>query len=174
MAEPERFTLDAPDDAPVLSEAERLRLRRALGRWPTGVAIATCGRLEGPKAGLTINSFASVSLEPPLVLWSLAKTASVTPAFLEAPHFAINVLEAGQEALARRFAEVEDRFAGIALEPGIAELPLIPGAIAVFECRREAVHPGGDHWILVGRVLRVTTRPGRALAFHQGMFRELA
>lgn len=173
MAQAERFTFDAAIDAPELTETDRLKLRRALGRWPTGVAIATCGRVAGPKAGLTINSFASVSLEPPLVLWSLAKAASVAPAFLDAPHFSVNVLEAGQEALARRFAEVEDRFAGLTLEPGIADLPLIPGAIAVFECRREAVHPGGDHWILVGRVLRVTTRPGRALAFHQGMFREL-
>ena len=169
----ERFTLGrAQPDAHSAAQAHR-RLRRALGRWPTGVAIATCGRVDGEMAGLTINSFASVSLEPPLVLWSLARAASVAPAFRDAPFFAINVLEAGQEALARRFAEREDRFAGLALEEGLESLPLIPGAIAVFECRRAAVHPGGDHWILLGEVLRVTTRPGRALAFHEGMFREL-
>ncbi len=169
----ERFTLGQAQQEGRSAEWERRQLRRALGRWPTGVAIATCGRVGNEMAGLTINSFASVSLDPPLILWSLAKAASVAPIFEAAPVFAINVLEAGQEALARRFAEREDRFAGLALEEGLESLPLIPGAIAVFECRRVAVHPGGDHWILLGEVLRVTTRPGRALAFHEGMFREL-
>ncbi|RMF70299.1 MAG: flavin reductase [Alphaproteobacteria bacterium] len=169
----ERFTLGQAQQSGCPDEPEHRRLRRALGRWPTGVAIATCGRVGEQMAGLTINSFASVSLDPPLVLWSLARTASVAPAFKAAPFFAINVLEAGQEALARRFAEREDRFAGLPLERGLEDLPLIPEAIAVFECRRTAVHPGGDHWILLGEVMRVTTRPGRALAFHEGMFREL-
>ncbi len=173
MAQMERFTLERGRQEEQSAEWQRRQLRRALGRWPTGVAIATCGRVGGEMAGLTINSFASVSLDPPLILWSLAKTASVAAAFTQAPFFAINVLKAGQEALARRFAEREDRFAGLTPEKGIESLPLIPDAIALFECRRAAVHAGGDHWILLGEVLRVTTRPGRALAFHEGMFREL-
>lgn len=176
----ERRYLFAPADheeeavrLPVGEERHRL-LRHALGRWPTGVAIVTCGRLDARPAGLTVNSFASVSLNPPLVLWSIAETASVLPAFLDSPYFAVNVLEASQEPLARRFAEEKERFAGAPLRAGRHGLPIVEGAIAVFECQREAVHPGGDHRILLGRVEQLVTRPGRALAFHEGMFRELA
>lgn len=158
------------EPAPGLSvDHDRRAFRDALGRWPTGVAVAMTRDGGGAPVGITINSFASVSLEPPLVLWSIERTAGTAPAFLAAGHFSVNVLAAGQEPLARRFAMASDT-GGLALGMAGCGAPLLDDALARFACRQESVYDGGDHAILVGRVLEFTMRPGAPLAFHEGRF----
>ncbi|MGK2286951.1 flavin reductase family protein [Pedomonas sp. V897] len=143
--------------------------RTALGRYPTGVAVVTALDAAGRPVGMTINSFASVSLEPPLVLWSVQRTTPSSEAFRKAPRFAICVLAADQEDMALRFARTdENKFRDLTVETGLGGLPLIPGALATFECRTWAVYPGGDHEILVGEVEQLSTRPGAPLGFHGG------
>jgi flavin reductase (DIM6/NTAB) family NADH-FMN oxidoreductase RutF len=145
--------------------------RDALGSYPTGVALVTV--LEGGKArALTINSFASVSLEPPLVLWSLDRASERYAQFSAAPRFAINVLGADQEALALSCARLDDlELAGGEWTEGNTGVPLVTGAIARFECTLDAVHEGGDHIIIVGRVAGFDQpRRAPALVFHRSVF----
>lgn len=145
------------------------RFRTALGRFATGVTVITTLSERGP-LGITANSFASLSLDPPLVLWSPARASRRFSAFVECSHMAVHVLAAEQAGLAQHFA----RRAATAAVPGVSEgiggVPLLPGVLTRLECTVEAVHPGGDHAIVVGRVLRVATRPGRPLVFHEGGF----
>ena len=146
--------------------------RRALGRFPTGVTVVTTLSPDGCKVGLTANSFNSVSLDPPLVLWSLAKRAASLPVFLEAPHYAINVLSADQIRLSRQFAGTRaNRFAGVRCREGLGGIPLIEGCTAWFECHNVYQYDGGDHVILVGRVERFAHDDRPALAFHGGGYR---
>jgi len=150
---------------------DSLALRDALGQYATGVAIVTALDGAGQPAGLTVNSFASVSLEPPLVLWSLARTASCMPAFEGCSHFVVNVLAAEQRMLADRFATTGiDRFAGVAWTPGIGGAPLLADCCATFECRSETWHEGGDHLIFVGRVERFARADLPPLLFHSGRY----
>ena len=141
--------------------------RSALGGFPTGVCLVTTLAPDGRRAGLTANSFSSVSLDPPMVLWSLARTASSAPVFRDAEHFVINVLAAGDEALSShfarpgddKFAKYSDRFAGGVLK----------GAAATFECHSRHRYYGGDHIIVIGVVERYAYDAGRApLVFHRG------
>jgi flavin reductase (DIM6/NTAB) family NADH-FMN oxidoreductase RutF len=122
--------------------------------------------------GLTANSFNSVSLHPPLVLWSLASARMSLPAFRTGTHYAINVLAADQQALALRFASpLGDRWDGVAWRPGVAGAPLIEGAVAHFECFNRSRYAEGDHVIFVGQVEHCDHRPGAApLLFHGGRF----
>jgi flavin reductase (DIM6/NTAB) family NADH-FMN oxidoreductase RutF len=153
------------------SPLDRRAFRNALGHYATGVAIVTARDAAGQPVGMTINSFASVSLEPPLVLWSVQLDASGAETYRAAPHFAIHVLAADQEALARTFADTKaDRFADRPFEDGIGGVPLLPGSVTRFECRLWAVHPGGDHDIIVGEVLRMQSHPAATLGFHRGQF----
>jgi flavin reductase (DIM6/NTAB) family NADH-FMN oxidoreductase RutF/DNA-binding MarR family transcriptional regulator len=148
---------------------DRRAFRNALGRFPTGVTVVTTLTPDGAPIGLTANSFSSVSLDPPLVLWSLAKSASTLPIFLKAPHYAINVLAADQIALSRQFASVRgDRFKGVKCRLGLGGVPIIEGCTAWFECHNVARHEGGDHIILVGEVERFAEADRRSLAFHVG------
>lgn len=150
-------------------------LRTALGAYGTGVAIVTARGAGGQPVGMTINSFAAVSLDPPLVLWSVQSDTASAAAFREARHFALSILAADQEAVARQFARTDDdKFGGVASSPGLAGVPLIDGAVAHFECAAWACYPGGDHEIIVGRVNRFASRPGPALGFHRGRFTVLA
>ena len=120
---------------------------------------------------MTINSFSSVSLDPPLVLWSVQLSTASSLAFRTATRFAISVLAADQQDVALRFARTdENKFLDFPVETGLGGVPLIPGALATFECATWAVYPGGDHEIIVGKVEALTTRPGAALGFHQGRF----
>ena len=146
-------------------------LRDALAAYPTGVALVTVPAGDGPRA-MTVNSFASVSLDPPLILWSVAKDSERYQMFLEAEVFAVNVLGADQEALAAACAKDDDLIAaGAEVRAGSAGAPLVAGAIAWFECRREAVHAGGDHDIIVGRVTDFAEpQTGPALTFHRSAF----
>ena len=128
-------------------------LRQALGCFGTGVTIITALAPDGRKAGLTANSFASVSLNPPLVLWSLGVHSPSMPVFQEATHFAVNVLGAHQEALARQFARpAEDKFIGVDWTPGLGGAPVILDAVAQFQCRTADRYYGGDHVIFLGGV----------------------
>jgi flavin reductase (DIM6/NTAB) family NADH-FMN oxidoreductase RutF len=122
--------------------------------------------------GLTANSFNSVSLSPPLVLWSLARQSSSMPGFLSAQHYAINVLAADQRLLAERFARKGiDRFEGTPWRPGLTGAPVIEGAVAVFECSHRSQHDEGDHLIFVGQVEHCSRRVGaKPLVFHGGRF----
>lgn len=150
-------------------------LRDALGEFATGVAVVTARDAGGLPVGVTINSFASVSLEPPLVLWSLGLSSPSRAAFEACSHYAVNILAADQVEYSQRFSQPQaDRFAGIALEVGAGGTPLLPGCSAWFECRNEIRYPGGDHVILVGYV-EGFRREGKApLVFHGGRYRALA
>ena len=141
--------------------------RAALGRFATGVTVVTCQTELGP-LGITANSFASVSLDPPLVLWSPAKSSSRYPAFLEAEHFAVHVLESGQRDLCRQFTKSGLDFSGLEVTEGEGGAPVIAGCLAHFECRRFATHDAGDHTIILGQVAAATAREGQPLVFSSG------
>lgn len=146
--------------------------RAALGMFATGVTIVTARNAAGGAVGLTANSFNSVSLDPPLVLWSLSRSAGSMPAFEQGSHYAIHVLAADQRALAERFASrAVDRFAGLEFREGVGGAPVIDGAAAVFECFNRSRYEEGDHVIFVGEVERCAMRPEAApLLFHGGRF----
>ena len=146
--------------------------RAALGQFATGVTIVTACAADGRLLGLTANSFNSVSLAPPLVLWSLSGQSSSMPGFQTATHYAINVLAADQRLLGERFSRKGiDRFDGVAWRPGLTGAPVIDGAVAVFECRSRSQHVEGDHIIFVGEVEHCRRRVGAApLVFHGGRF----
>jgi 3-hydroxy-9,10-secoandrosta-1,3,5(10)-triene-9,17-dione monooxygenase reductase component len=149
-------------------------LRSALGRFATGVTIITCVGADGQRVGLTANSFNSLSLDPPLVLWSLRVGSPVFEAFESATHFAVNVLAASQVELSRRFAApVDDRFAEGHWSAGLGIAPVLAGCTAVFECRTHARLDGGDHRLYIGEVLRLVEQDVAPLLFHGGHYRML-
>ena len=150
-------------------------LRDALGCFATGVTIVTAFTAAGQPAGLTANSFTSVSLDPPLVLICVGKSASTLPALMAADRFAINVLHMGQQSTSNRFTRKDvDRFETVAWERGEFGPPLLTGSLANFECERHAVHEGGDHVMLVGKVLRARFEPHRdPLLYFRGKYRRL-
>lgn len=147
--------------------------RDALGRFATGVTVVTCATPEGPMA-IVANSFASVSLDPPLVLWSPARAGRRFPAFAAAQHFAIHVLSADQRALCDHCARNGQDFDGSGWAPSAEGTPLLPDCLARFECAMHAQHEGGDHLIIVGRVLRVSQRDGAPLLFASGQYGQFA
>ncbi len=140
--------------------------------FATGVTIVTARTPAGVLVGLTANSFNSVSLNPPLVLWSLAQSASSMAAFSTGSHYAINILAADQKALAERFASRrEDRWSGVAFTEGACGAPLLDGAAATFECFNRSRYEEGDHVIFVGEVERCSHHIGAApLLYHGGKF----
>jgi flavin reductase (DIM6/NTAB) family NADH-FMN oxidoreductase RutF len=146
--------------------------RHALGMFATGVTIVTARDVNGMRVGLTANSFNSVSLAPPLVLWSLSKHAGSMPAFTRGSHYAINILAADQRELAERFASKEpDRFAGVPFREGAGGALILEGSAAVFECFNRSQYEEGDHVIFVGEVERCTRREGaQPLIFHGGRY----
>jgi flavin reductase (DIM6/NTAB) family NADH-FMN oxidoreductase RutF len=160
------MTVTTPE--PVTGDRQRV-LRDVLGRYATGVTIVTTVH-DGQMAGLTVNSFSALSLEPPLVLWCLRRESASYRAFAAAGHFAVNVLAADQRDLAIRFAGRGERFQGTPVRPGRYGLPLLSGTVAVLVCRRERLIPAGDHAILVGAVLDHELRTGLALLFLDGEY----
>ena len=146
--------------------------RSALGMFATGVTIVTARTADGAVIGLTANSFNSVSLDPPLVLWSLAQAAGSLPVFRAGSHYAINILAKSQKALAERFAmKGADRWQGVEFVDGIGGAPLLQGAAATFECFNRSRYEEGDHVIFVGEVERCSWRHGASpLLFHGGQF----
>ena len=150
---------------------EARTLRDALGHFATGVTVVTTLGPDGERIGVTVNSFAALSLDPPLVLWSLAKRSWSLPAFQAASHFAIHVLAHDQQALSDRFAKAgHDKFAGVEVGQGLGGVPLLPGGSALFQCSVEHRYDGGDHIILVGRVEHLTTRSTAPLLFYRGRY----
>jgi len=144
-------------------------LRRALAGFPTGVTVITARTADGQTAGVTVNSFCSVSLAPPLLLWCLSKAAPSRSVFTEASHFAIHVLAADQQHLSQRFSRpAADKFAELDFNEGLGRAPLIAGAVATFECRLVRQHEGGDHLILIGEVERYAYSNRHPLLFHGG------
>ena len=130
--------------------------KTAMGRFLTGVTVVSCIKEDGNPYGLTVNSFASVSLNPRLVLWSLIKNNSSADDFAKADSFSIAILSKGQADICQRFAsEHEDRFAGIAWHKGTTGAPVIEEALSVLECRPWAQYDGGDHIIHVGEVVHI-------------------
>lgn len=166
--------MNEPTEQARPAEFDQRDLRRAFGMFPTGVTIVTTRHPEGHPIGLTCNSFSSVSLTPPLILWSLSIYSPNLQAFLQAPYFAVNILANDQEPLSRRFASrIADRFEGIDWSEGEGSTPLIGGAAAQIQCRNEARHYSGDHVILIGQVVRYLYRDVEPLVFSRGAYRAL-
>ncbi len=152
--------------------------RAALGQFATGVTVITTRTDSGQLIGITASSFNSVSLDPPLVLWSLATKSTSMPVFRTNSHYVVNVLAASQLDLCRRFATLKgDRFAGVSHAAGDSGMPVLDGAIAWFECHNRSRYDEGDHVIFVGEVERCGVRGPDAsappLVFHGGNFHSL-
>ncbi|WP_315927376.1 flavin reductase [Mesorhizobium sp. SP-1A] len=152
------------------NEFDQRAFRHCLGQFGTGVTVITT-QTSGRRFGVTANSFAAVSLDPPLVLWSIKRTSRSFEAFQTADHFAINILGSNQIDISQSFSSQEDdKFAGVDWSPGKTGMPLIAGSIGTLECKIETRHEGGDHIIIVGRVLHFERNPGDALLFSQGRY----
>ncbi len=148
---------DQPTRREYRSGHDSRTLRDALGCFATGVTVVTCLGPDGTPAGLTVNSFTSVSLDPPLLLVCIAKQAASSAALTSASHFAVNVLQTGQQPASIRFStRDEDRFGTTPWSCGEAGAPILAESVGVFECERYAVHDGGDHHILIGRVVKAS------------------
>jgi flavin reductase (DIM6/NTAB) family NADH-FMN oxidoreductase RutF len=150
----------------------RREFRKTLGQFATGVTVVTT---LGPKAehvGMTVSSFNSLSLDPPLILWSIAKTTATFGCFQLQDAFAVNVMAAEQEAWSRQMAQsATDKFKGVDIRLGLRGVPLIEGCVAHMECDVWARYPGGDHDIIVGHVRRMSNTGKAPLLFHDGAFR---
>ncbi|MES3001815.1 MAG: flavin reductase [Pseudomonadota bacterium] len=155
---------------PPSTSVEGRALRDAFGSFATGVTIVTTSGPQGD-IGLTANSFSSVSLDPPMVLWSLAKTSTSADAFRSNAHFAVHILSADQEALSARFATKGiDRFGGLELDRGPGGVPMLPDCMARFTCKLAYQYEGGDHVIFVGEILDFRHSASKPLVFHGGRY----
>lgn len=143
--------------------------RDALGRFTTGVTVITANSEDGP-LGIAANSFASVSLEPPLVLWSIAKSSKRYAYFTKCAHFVIHVLHENQDALANGFARDKHAFEGLTWHKNANDAPVIEPALAHFECHLHALHDAGDHTIIVGHVDHASHGMGKGLCFGAGKY----
>jgi flavin reductase (DIM6/NTAB) family NADH-FMN oxidoreductase RutF len=157
------------------SGSDARTLRDALGCFATGVTIITATGPDGVPIGLTANSFTSVSLDPPLLLVCIANNANSAEVLKSSDHFAVNVLQIGQQLTSNRFASKgDDRFAETSWTNGETGSPLLDGSLSIFECAKHAIHDGGDHFILVGHVLKASFEPHRdPLLYFRGKYRLL-
>jgi flavin reductase (DIM6/NTAB) family NADH-FMN oxidoreductase RutF/DNA-binding IclR family transcriptional regulator len=150
---------------------DKRELRTVLGTFVTGVTVVTTRAAEGKLYGVTANSFSSVSLDPPLVLWSQSVSSSSHPAFRDTDHFVVNILSDDQVHLSDHFAKSKaDKFVDVAYSDGIGGAPVLHGTAAHLECVKVATYPGGDHVVYLGRVERITQGGRRPLAFGQGRY----
>ena len=150
------------------------RLRQALGRFATGVTVVTTRGPSGRLEGVTVNSFAAVSLDPPLVLWSLRRDSAALQSFLESRVFTVNVLAADQQAVSRRFAATgRKNFTGLAYRIDDQGCPVIAGCLAAFECATDSTIEGGDHVVFIGAVKACEQRDGEPLVFSGGRYHGL-
>ena len=157
------MTLNEPDE-----------IRQAFGCYPTGVAVVTTVTPDGSRVGMTISSFNTVSLDPPLVLWNLANESCNYAAFSGAEHFAVHVLADHQGDLSARFATRSgDRFVGLECAGGVSGDPILPEFAACFQCTTEHRYAGGDHMIIVGRILDFEDRMLEPLIFHRSSYRRV-
>lgn len=163
------------EETPAREVIDGRALRDTLGRFATGVTIVTTRTGEGAPVGITANSFSSLSLDPPLILWSLALKSPNLPAFAEGRAFVVNILGHHQDALAMQFARPsDDKFDGVAHGDNAAGVPLLEGALARLECRVEFTRSAGDHLLIVGRVHAISAGEGEPLLFYQGGFQRLS
>src|ERR1700704_2200533 len=174
MTEAPKHPID-PDPASELASGSSLidprAFRHALGTYGTGVTVITAAGTDGKPYGLTCNSFASVSLNPPLVLWSLGMFSQGLSIFQNASHFAVNVLGASQRDLATKFAKAsEDKFAGVEWTPGLGNAPVLADSVANFQCRAANRYYGGDHIIFLGAVEAYAYNRQEPLLFARGGF----
>jgi flavin reductase (DIM6/NTAB) family NADH-FMN oxidoreductase RutF len=150
---------------------DKRELRNALGTFPTGVTVVTTRAPSGAFVGLTVNSFSSLSLDPPLVLWSLNDFSSSLVAFEQASHFAINILADDQSEISKRFASQRpDKFAGLEVSEGAGGCPLIDGSAAQFVCRRTGQQREGDHVLFIGRVEAMAYSAKAPLVYFRGQY----
>jgi flavin reductase (DIM6/NTAB) family NADH-FMN oxidoreductase RutF len=148
--------------------------RRTLGMFATGIAVITARATNGHLVGLTVNSFNSVSLNPPLIVWSLADTSSARATLETCEYYAVNVLSAGQEAVSNLFSsKFADRFSQVAWEPGLGGAPLLADCCAVFEVRNKIHRNEGDHLMFIGEVERCERSESDPLLFFNGKYRTL-
>lgn len=148
--------------------------RSLLGRFPSGVTVVTTKAADRSDQGMTVSAFCSVSLEPPLVLMCIEKTASVHEALTSAPAFVVNILSAKQEQIARRFSIVDiDRFEGIGFSRSRNGIVVLDDVLGVIECNRFALHDAGDHTIVVGKVETGRTESGAPLLYYRGGYAQL-
>jgi flavin reductase (DIM6/NTAB) family NADH-FMN oxidoreductase RutF len=160
-----------PIQNPVTTPFDSRHFRHALSQFATGVTVITTRTADGTMLGLTATSFNSVSLQPPLVLWSLGSSASSMGGFNDSTHYVINVLAADQSLLANRFASrIEDRFAGLELDFSATGQPVLRGAVAWFECSNRSRYPEGDHVIFVGEVTHCEVGSGAPLVYYGGAY----
>ncbi|MCV6546596.1 MAG: flavin reductase family protein [Cohaesibacter sp.] len=151
-----------------------MRLRKAMSQYATGIAVATTLDEDGLPHGLTINSFNSVSLDPPLVLWSLSHKSGNLEAFTQSGHFAINILSQQQKDISMRFATPDvDRFAGTDWQKGKLGSPVLSGVVASMDCKVEQMVEGGDHVIFIGRVVEANHTDSPPLLYHGGAYHSL-
>jgi flavin reductase (DIM6/NTAB) family NADH-FMN oxidoreductase RutF len=156
------------------SAIDPFQFRQLLGHFATGVSVLTLTTPEGRPLGMTANSLSSVSLSPPLISVCVDREAEMHPVILPASEFVVNVLASDQEALARRFSDKhEDRFDGVGYRLSPEGLVLLDGALAHFVCTREATYPGGDHTIVLGRVVGGTAHEGHPLLYYRGGYAAL-
>ena len=161
------LTMDRP-------EIDPHDFRTALGNFVTGVTVITTRGADGNLAGMTANSFNSVSLDPPLIVWSISMFAPSLAAFRENNYFAVHVLSADQTQLSNQFARPsENKFADLEVEEGLGGIPLLDGVTARFECRNEYNYYGGDHVVMIGRVERYHPWQRKPLVFHRGRYSAL-
>lgn len=147
-------------------------IRNLLGQFATGVTVITTRGKDGRKIGMTANSFSSLSLDPPLILWSLSKTAPSLSDFVEAEYFAIHMLAQEHHQLSGHFARgAEDKFAGVAHQQCNAGVPILTDALATLVCRNINQYEGGDHLIFIGQIEQYQQRQGEPLVFHAGKYR---
>jgi flavin reductase (DIM6/NTAB) family NADH-FMN oxidoreductase RutF len=155
----------------LITEAQ---FRQACGQFATGVAVATASDQSGAPHGLTINSFTSVSMTPPMVLICIDYRAQVLQVFLKASHYAVNILSHSQQDISNRFAyRAEDRFSGVAWQRGETGAPLIEGALAAMECATRRVMEGGDHTILLAEVVAVHAEGGDPLLYFNSRYHRI-
>ena len=153
---------------------ERNELRRVMGHFATGVTIITTKSKEGAPAGLTANSFTSVSLDPPLILVAVDKKADSWPHFEESKVFTVNILNDEMETLSRKFAvSGGDKFQGVAYHTGANGVPILDGALAYLECNLYATYDGGDHTLYLGLIEQVETHEAKPLIFYRGGYRAI-
>ncbi len=158
----------APEVAFAVPGDDLRAYRQSLGTFPTGIAVMTAAH-DGRRVGLTANSFGSVSLDPPLVLWNLRTCSSSLPVYRAAGHFGVNVLAWHQEEVSRQFATpADDRFTGVDTTVGTTGAPLIAGCATQYECRLAGEFVTGDHVVLVGEVLRYRNFHREPLIFFRG------
>ncbi|MEO1103711.1 MAG: flavin reductase family protein [Pseudomonadota bacterium] len=162
----------APAPEPALSPTDGRAFRQVLGRFATGVTVVTCASAHGP-IGMTVNSFSSLSLDPPLVMWSPAKSSRRYPSFSAAHRFAIHILRADQQALSDAFMRAADAFHETVWYEAADGLPLMEGCLARFTCEQVAEHDAGDHALLIGRVTAMEAGEGDPLLYYRGRYSQI-